>query len=152
MKNVFLFICLFAFSNSFAQSDDEVAVKRAVDFFYDGINERDAYKMKLPFSENVSYQNVSSVEGKKFIGKADLNKLIEEIAAIEDKAKTKLEVLTLKINVNGFIANAWVSYKFYQFGALHQCGSNALQLTKEDGEWKIVSMLDDHSREACLTM
>ncbi len=152
MKNVFLFICLSVFSCSYAQSGDEVAVERVVNFFYDGINERDANKMILPFSENVSYQNVSIVDGKKVVRTADLNKLIQEIAAIEDKAKTKLEVVTLKINVNGFIANAWVSYKFYQFGALHQCGENALQLTKEDGEWKIISMLDEHSREACLTI
>ncbi len=107
--------------------------------------------MKLPFSENVSYQSVGTVDGKKVVRTSDLDKLIQEIADIEDQAKTKLEVVALKININGSIANAWMSCKFYQYGALHQCGVNALQLTKEDGGWKIVSTLDGHSREACLT-
>lgn len=134
--------------NSYAQNADEVSVKRVIENFYEGFNARDSIKMQRMISKDLLYQNVDEIYGKKVVKTEDLNEVIRTIVAIPKTTKFRQELGDLKINVDGYIANVWVDYKFYLYDAYYHCGASSFQLAKEDGDWKIISLLDHHSKEA----
>ena len=132
-----------------AQSSNEAAVKQIIDTFYAGFNERDSVKMKLALSKNMLYQNVEEVYGQRVVENADLLEIIRTIVAIPKTTKFRQDIDGLQIYADDNIASAWVTYKFYLYDAYYHCGSGAMQLAKEDGNWKIISLLDNYSRAAC---
>ncbi|MGB5820770.1 MAG: nuclear transport factor 2 family protein [Saonia sp.] len=149
MKNIFLTLIILIGFSSHAQNVDQVSVERVIKTFYDGFNAKDSIKMQKMLSKDFLYQDVDEVYGKKVVKTEDISTVIKTIASIPNTTQFRQELGALKVNVDGQIANVWVDYKFYLYDAYYHCGVSSFQLVKEDGGWKIISLLDHHSKEAC---
>lgn len=53
------------------------------------------------------------------------------------------------IHVDGNLANIWVDYWFFVGDRFSHCGVDAFLLAKQDGAWKIFSVVDTRRREGC---
>ncbi|WP_411029703.1 hypothetical protein [Spongiimicrobium sp. 3-5] len=149
MKKTFFILALLLGFGSHAQNTNKVSIERVITTFYDGFNARDSVKMKLMLSKNFLYQDVDEVYGKKIVKTEDINTVIKTISGIPKTTQFRQELGELKINMDDQIANVWVAYKFYLYDAYYHCGVSSFQLAKEDGDWKIISLLDHHSKEGC---
>lgn len=54
-----------------------------------------------------------------------------------------------QINIDGDLATVWVPYAFYVGGEFSHCGTNAFQLARLDGAWKIIHTTDTSRQENC---
>lgn len=52
-------------------------------------------------------------------------------------------------STSGTLGSVWFDYDIYRGGALTQCGSNAVQLQRSGGDWKIVSMAFSARKTDC---
>ncbi len=151
MKKLFFIGMLFMACAIYAQQQDEVGVRRTMDLFYDGFNERDSVKIKLALAKDITYQKVEEVFGSQVLKDADLSEVMKSIVAIPKTTKFELKMDKIVISANdGHIANVWTQSQFYLYGTYYQCGSSSFQLIKRNGDWKIISILDDYSKENCL--
>ena len=149
MKKIFLLLMVFTLGTVYAQNSNEVSVKRVVDLFYDGFNERDSVKIKRALAENVSYQVVEELFGNNVLKDEELSEVIHAIISIPKTTKFQLKTSKVVINAGDQIANVWTESQFFLFGTYYQCGSSSIQLVKINNDWRITSILDNYSREAC---
>ncbi|WP_350286118.1 nuclear transport factor 2 family protein [uncultured Croceitalea sp.] len=149
MKKLVLLLAVLCLSQLMAQNTNEVSVKRTIDQFYDGINERDSVKIKLTLSNNITYHKIDEVFGNKVLKQDNLSDVIQSIVAIPKPTKFELKNTKININVDGQIANVWTESQFYLYGSYYECGSSSFQLVKKGRDWKIISILDHYSKENC---
>jgi hypothetical protein len=54
-----------------------------------------------------------------------------------------------QITVDGDLATVWVPYAFYLGDEFSHCGTNAFQLARLDGTWKIIHTVDTSRQDGC---
>jgi len=150
MRKLPVLLAVLFVTMTYAQNPEEVSVKRVIDLYFDGLNERDSVKIKLALSENVRYQTIDERFGKKVLKDDNLSEVIASIVTIPKTTKFELKRSNVTINTDKQIANVWVTAQFYLYGAYYQCGSSSFQLFKENGDWKIISLLDNYAKGNCL--
>jgi hypothetical protein len=74
---------------------------------------------------------------------------VKSIARIPKDKKFEEKLLGFNIQVDGNMANAWTPYEFWYEGEFSHCGVNSFQLIKDDGEWKIIYLVDTRRKEGC---
>jgi Putative lumazine-binding len=150
MKHTLFFIALFCATLINAQTDETANVKAAIDTFFEGFHKGDTTLMKTvmmgKFMTQTAFKNK---EGKDVLRTDDSSKLIEAIGKRPTDQKWNERLKDYIIKVDGNMANAWTPYEFWFNGNFSHCGVNSFQLFHDNGQWKIIYLIDTRQREGC---
>ena len=137
-------------STLFAQTEETTNVKAAIDTFFEGFHKGDTTMMKSvmmgKFTTQTAFKNK---EGKDVLRTDDSSKLIAAIANRPADQKWDERLKDYIIKVDGNMANAWTPYEFWFNGNFSHCGVNSFQLFHDNGQWKIIYLIDTRQRTGC---
>ncbi len=150
MKYTLLLIAILCTTLVNAQTDETANVKAAIDTFFEGFHKGDTTLMKTvmmgKFMTQTAFKNK---EGKDVLRTDDSSKLIEAIAKRPVSQKWDERLKDYIIKVDGNMANAWTPYEFWFNGNFSHCGVNSFQLFHDNGQWKIIYLIDTRQRSGC---
>lgn len=151
-KYCFLVVALLSLSQICGQnSEEEMAVKKVVEDFFEAFHAQDSLGMKEVVADNVLLQTTGrNKEGKTMFRTEKIGKLYNSIVAIPDSVQFQEKLTSWSIQVDRTMANAWVGYEFWMNGKFSHCGINSFQLVNFDGNWKIVYLIDTRGKAGCL--
>ncbi|MDN3587746.1 hypothetical protein QWY86_13775 [Pedobacter aquatilis] len=177
-KGAFLAImCMFFANISFAQSDEETAIKQRVNNLFTGMKTCDSTLASSAFAKGSILQTIVNKEGKTIVKTESVSAFLKMIATPRNQ-KYDERIVFSKILIDGPLASVWTDYKFY-IGENHQeqsinknkknaidssitdkrqteiqwkfshCGVNSFQLVKGDNGWQIAYLIDTRRKENC---
>ena len=151
MARVILFLIMLITGNIIAQQNTaQDEVKRTVETFFEGFHKGDTTLMKSvmvdKFTTQTAYKNK---DGEDILVTEESSKLINAIANKPADQKWDERLLDFKIQVDGNMANAWTPYEFWYNGEFSHCGVNSFQLFNDNGQWKIIYLIDTRRKKGC---
>lgn len=142
-----LFLLGFA-TNTFAQSDEESAIKKTINNLFTGMKTGDSTLTRTAFAPAAIMQTITNKEGKTGIRTESVNDFIKFIGTLHQEKYDERIVFT-KILIDGPLASVWTDYKFYLGEKFSHCGVNSFQLVKGDKGWQIVYIIDTRRKDKC---
>ena len=88
-------------------------------------------------------------DGKNQLVEEEISKLINAVGTRPSDQKWEEKLLDYQIKVDGTMANAWTPYEFWFNGQFSHCGVNSFQLFNDNGDWKIIYLIDTRRRQGC---
>lgn len=148
---IFIFLCFFSVISINAQSTQvEKDVKAVIDTFFEGFHKGDTTLMKSVMMEKFTTQTAFKNKlGEDVLQTSESTQLVNAIANRPDDQKWDERLLDYVIKVDGNMANAWTPYEFWFNGSFRHCGVNSFQLFNDNGQWKIIYLIDTRRREGC---
>lgn len=114
-----------------AQNDQE-AVKKTIEDFFEGFHAQDSLLMKQAVSQSVILQTIGKDDtGNSIVKNQPFNEFLKSIVSIPATTKFKEVITNYSIQVDGPMANAWTDYEFMLNNEFHHCGVNSFQLVKD---------------------
>lgn len=145
-----IFVLAIAFSSFAQKAAEEQEVKEVIETFFDGFHSRDSVIMKSVVSDKVVMQSISrNAQGEVKLTHEDFGKFLRSIVAIPLNTKFREELHSYTINIDKEMANVWTPYSLFVNDQFRHCGVNNFQLIKQEGEWKIIYLVDTRRREGC---
>jgi len=147
-----LLLCAFLTATTInAQNDETAKVKAAIDTFFEGFHKGDTLLMKSVMLGTFTTQSASkNKEGKDVLRTDDSSTLLKAIANRPADQKWDERLKDYVIKVDGNMANAWTPYEFWFNGNFSHCGVNSFQLFHDNGQWKIIYLIDTRQRTGCI--
>ncbi|MFC5410785.1 hypothetical protein ACFPMF_15795 [Larkinella bovis] len=147
-KALLALFTLFSLS-TFAQSDDEKAVRATISQLFDGMRKADTTLFKAVFAPGASLQSVA--KNKEGVISVRTEAIPGFVASVgKQKPGTLDERLSAyDVKIDAELALAWTPYVFYYNGQKSHCGVNAFTLVKINGFWKVQTIIDTRRREGC---
>ena len=142
-----LFLLGFA-TNTFAQSDEESAIKKTINNLFTGMKTVDSTLTRTAFAPAAIMQTITNKEGKTGIRTESVSDFIKFIGTPHQEKYDERIVFT-KILIDGPLASVWTDYKFYLGEKFSHCGVNSFQLVKGDKGWQIVYIIDTRRKTGC---
>lgn len=134
----------------YAQDDEAAKVKAAIDTFFEGFHKGDTTMMKTvmygKFTTQTAFKNQN---GEDVLRSSESTNLVNAIANRPDTEKWDERLLDYIIKVDNNMANAWTPYEFWRNGEFSHCGVNSFQLFNDNGQWKIIYLIDTRQRTGC---
>ncbi len=150
MTRVIFYLVLVITSTIHSQVDEKTKVKAAVDIFFEGFHKGDTTLMKSVMADKLIMQTAyRNKEGKDILVTDDTAKFVLAIANRSDDQKWDERLLDYSIQIDGNMANAWTPYEFWFNGEFSHCGVNSFQLFRDNGQWKIIYLIDTRRRASC---
>ena len=150
MVRVILFFVMLITGNIIAQNSAEDDIKKTVETFFDGFHKGDTTLMKSIMMEKFTMQTAyKNKEGSDVLVTEESSTLINVIANRPSDQKWDERLLDFSIQVDGNMANAWTTYEFWLNDDFSHCGVNSFQLFDDNGQWKIIYLIDTRRREGC---
>lgn len=150
MKHTLFLLAILCTTLVNAQTDETANVKAAIDTFFEGFHKGDTILMKTvmmgKFMTQTAFKNK---EGKDVLRTDDSSTLIKAIANRPADQKWDERLKDYIIKVDGNMANAWTPYEFWFNGNFSHCGVNSFQLFHDNGQWKIIYLIDTRQRTGC---
>ncbi len=150
MPRVILFFVMLVTGNIIAQNTAQDDVKKTIETFFDGFHKGDTTLMKSVMMDKFTTQTAfKNKEGKDVLVTEESTKLINAIANRPSDQKWDERLLDFSIQVDGNMANAWTTYEFWFNDSFSHCGVNSFQLFNDNGQWKIIYLIDTRRRKGC---
>jgi Putative lumazine-binding len=151
MKNLIILSTFLFFSTfSFAQSEDEKAVKAIVVQLFDGMQKHDSTMIRACFHPSARMQSIGADRKTGVVGVTTENTIdgfVKTIGSLPANVKIEERVLSYEIRVDAQMATAWTPYELYVNEKRQHCGVDAFQFYKTDKGWKIITIAD--TRRKC---
>jgi Putative lumazine-binding len=149
-KLLFLIAFLGFFETTFAQSEDEKAVKVVVSQLFDGMQKHDSTMIRACFHPSARMQSIG-INRKTGMTELTTENTIDgfakSIGSLPATTKIEERVLSYEIRVDAEMATAWTPYELYVNEKKIHCGVDAFQLYKTENGWKILTIAD--TRRKC---
>lgn len=147
---LFLFITFFSLS-AFAQSstDDVAAIRATIELFFEGFHERNEAKMKSVLDDQTVFHSMDERGGVTQLRAISIEQFLKAVVSRPDDPSWEERLHEFTIEVDGSIAQAWVSYSFWLGGSFSHCGIDAFTLYKKDQTWVISYLIDSRKTEDC---
>lgn len=125
-------------------SAQEKEVKQAVTDFFVAFHARDTVAMRRAFHHDAALQSVSESSKGVLVERQTATDMLVAIAGIPDNVVFEERLLDWKIDIDGNLAHAWVTYELYVNGKRSHGGVDSFTMVKEgQGEgWKILHLAD----------
>lgn len=150
MARVILFIVLLVTTNSSAQIDEAIKVKAAIDTFFEGFHKQDSLIIRQVVSNDILMQSIgNNREGHIKVRNEKFGDFLKSIVSIPKDKKFEEKLLDYIIKIDGNMANAWTPYEFWFNGEFSHCGVNSFQLFNDNGQWKIIYIIDTRRKTDC---
>jgi hypothetical protein len=141
MKKILLIALLAVAPAVFAQNEDD-AIKKSIQTFFEGMYARDTVMIKSVCSDALVLHSVGiGAKGTKFTTEK-VSGFYKGIAGIPKTEVFEEKLLSYTIHQDGGIAQVWTPYEFYFNNKLSHSGNNAFTLVKIDGVWKVSYIVD----------
>lgn len=151
MKKLLFFIVFLGFSPiTFAQSEDENALKAVVVQLFDGMQKHDSTTIRVCFHASARMQSIGINRKSGMVEMTTQNTIdgfVKSIGSIPATTQIEERVLSYEIRVDGQMATAWTPYELYMNNKKIHCGVDAFQFFKTDKGWKILTIAD--TRRKC---
>lgn len=145
-----IFVLTLSFSSFAQERPEEQEIKQVIETFFDGFHTRDSMIMKSVVNDKVVMQSISkNAQGEVKLTQEDFGKFMRSIMAIPLTTEFREELHSYTINMDGEMANVWTPYSLFVNEQFRHCGVNSFQLAKQEGEWKIIHLVDTRRREGC---
>lgn len=132
-----------------APKQEKKAVQATIDLLFDGMCAGDSSKVRQAFHSDARLMTT-------FVDKAGYPRLVEEeIQGFLNAVGTphtevwNEKLTSVKIQIDGNLAQAWTKYEFYMDENFSHCGVNAFQLVKDSNGWKIIQITDTRRKTDC---
>ena len=147
----YLLLIIFVISVSVnAQTDDEKAAKQAVIQFFEGFHEKDSVLMQQVVHKDIILQTTfTTKDGKAVLKNGNANNFIKAVVNRRDSPTWDERIQSYNVQVDGTMANVWTPYEFWLDGKFLHCGVNSFQLFKDNGQWKIIYLIDTRRKKSC---
>jgi hypothetical protein len=142
-----LFLLCFV-TQSFAQNDEENAIKKAVNNLFEGMKAGDSTRTSAAIAQGAVMQTIVAKDGKVNVRTESVSNFVKLIGTPHQEQYNERIVFT-KILIDGPLASVWTDYKFYVGEKFSHCGVNSFQLVKGDKGWQIVYIIDTRRKEGC---
>lgn len=141
LKTITVLTLISIFSAANAKNND---VLKPINAIFDAMRAHNSAQFLAQFSDNARLIRVNKNGA---ITHTDLTTFANFVGATDKYLDEQL----FNINVNRLhnLATVWTPFMFYLNGKLSHCGVNSFQLTKKDGKWLIVSLIDEAYRGDC---
>ncbi|HLV69668.1 MAG TPA: nuclear transport factor 2 family protein [Xanthomarina sp.] len=150
MERVIIFLVILITTTVTAQNKTEMEVKKAIDTFSEGFHKGDSLLMQSVMYDNMLTQTTyKDKEGKGKLVTDDVAKMLQTIANRPADQKWEERLLDYNIQIDGTMAHVWTPYEFWVNQQFSHCGVNSFQLFNDDGQWKIIYLMDTRRREGC---
>ncbi len=150
MKRILLLLTILISSTVISQNNESKNVQAAIDTFFEGFHKGDTILMKTVMMGKFPTQTTSkNQEGKDVLQTGDSDDLLQAIAKRTADQKWDERLLDYVIKVDGNMASAWTPYEFWFNDKFSHCGVNSFQLFHDNGQWKIVYLIDSRRRSDC---
>jgi Putative lumazine-binding len=149
-KTLFLIAFLGFFETTFAQSEDEKAVKAVVVQLFEGMQKHDSTMLRACFHSSARMQSIglNRKSGIVEITTENLiNGFVKSIGSLPATTQIEERVLSYEIRVDAQMATAWTPYELYLNQKKNHCGVDAFQFFKTENGWKILTIVD--TRRKC---
>ena len=151
MKKLLFLIAFVGFLPiTFAQSEDEKAVKAVVVQLFDGMQKHDSTMIRACFHPSARMQSIGMNRKSGMMEMTTENSIdgfVKSIGSMPPTTRIEERVLNYEIRVDGQMATAWTPYEFYVNEKKNHCGVDAFQFYKSDKGWKILTIAD--TRRKC---
>jgi len=128
---------------SFSQTSEIDSVKATIDQFFEGFHKQDSTIILKTVHMDIKMQSIGmNIEGTSVLSTSKFEGFLKSIISIPKENTFKEEILDYNIQVDGHMANVWTPYKFWFDGNFSHCGVNSFQLFKDNGQWKIIYLID----------
>lgn len=150
MERVIIFLVILITTTVTAQNKTEMEVKKAIDTFFEGFHKGDSLLMQSVMYDNMLTQTTyKDKEGKGKLVTDDVAKMLQTIANRPADQKWEERLLDYNIQIDGTMAHVRTPYEFWVNQQFSHCGVNSFQLFNDDGQWKIIYLMDTRRREGC---
>ncbi len=150
MSKLIICVLFLVVSTVFSQNKSEIAVKQSIETFFEGFHKGDSILMNSviygKFPTQTTFKNKA---GKDMISSGNINDLLKAIASRTPEQKWEEKILGYQIQIDGNLAHVWTPYEFWFNGKFSHCGVNSFQLFDDNGQWKIIYLVDSRRTEAC---
>lgn len=145
-----ILILLIASLPAMAQTNqDEAAVRTTINLMFDGMRKGDSTQIKNTFLPGATLQTIAkNKEGAVSVRNEDIGKFAASVAKYPTFTLDE-RLSGMEIKIDAELATAWTPYVFYLKGQKSHCGVNAFTLVKENGNWKIQSIIDTRRKDNC---
>ncbi len=151
-QNIFLLSCFltFLFSHVKLQAqNDQAEIAALIEQLFTDMHELDAQGFQSHFVATASLHSYQVKNEELTEQSGDIGSFVQSFKQVQ-LGDLDERIATPHIQVDRFLAMAWVPYQFYYKGALHHCGTNVLQLIKAQGAWKIARLSDTHYKDCAV--
>ena len=150
MSRIIVFLCVVLTSNLFAQQDETEQVKKTIDAFFEGFHKGDTLLMKSVMKDDLVLQTTyKDASGNNVLISEKVGKLIDAITSRPEDQKWDERLLAYNIQIDEPMANVWTPYEFWFNDIFSHCGVNNFQLFNENGNWKIIYLIDTRRKDGC---
>ncbi|TVZ59528.1 hypothetical protein NA63_2063 [Flavobacteriaceae bacterium MAR_2010_105] len=150
MKKTIVALIFLLSLNGFSQSKSEMEVKHTILSFFEGFHQQDSLAIKEQVSESVILRTIANnADGTQSVKVVDFSNFLKSIASIPKNQKFEEKLLGFTIQVDGPMAHVWAPYEFWFDGKFSHCGVNSFQLFNENGNWKIIYLIDTRRKTKC---
>ncbi len=141
MKAIFTCMALAMVALATAQEQE---VKQAVTDFFVAFHAKDTVAMRRAFHKDLALQSISETPKGPVITTETAKEMLAAIAGIPEGLVFEERLLAWKIDIDGSLAHAWVTYEFYVNGKRSHGGVDSFTLVREgtSGGWKILHLAD----------
>jgi Putative lumazine-binding len=149
-KLLFVILLLGYFETTFAQSEDEKAVKAVVVQLFEGMQKHDSTMIRACFHSSARMQSIGANRKTNVVELTTENTIdgfANSIGSLPATTKIEERVLSYEIRVDAQMATAWTPYELYVNDKRIHCGVDAFQLYKTEKGWKILTIAD--TRRKC---
>ena len=151
MKILLFFVAFLGLSKiSFAQTEDEKAVKAVIVQAFEGMQKHDSTMIRACFHPSARMQSIGADRKTGVLGlttEASIDGFVKSIGSIPMNVKIEERVLSYEIKIDAQMATAWTPYELYVNEKRQHCGVDAFQFYKTDKGWKIITLAD--TRRKC---
>ena len=149
-KLLSLLVFLGFFETTFAQTEDEKAVKSVIVQLFDGMQIHDSTLIRACFHPSARMQSMG--ENRKtglveIVTDNTIDGFVKSIGSLPATVQIEERELSSEIRIDAQMATAWTKYEFYRDGKISHCGIDAFQFYKTDKGWKILTIT--YTRRKC---
>lgn len=137
----FILISLLTLTTISIAQDQEIKVTSAINGLFEKVNTSDTSGMRDLFANELNLKTL--FETKSGI-KTEDHKLEDWLKAVAGTKAGELKEVSdhIEVDIDHYMAHAWVPYEFYYKGEFLHCGTNSFLLILDQEEWKISSITD----------
>lgn len=129
--------------------EDVTAIRATIELFFKGFHERNEAKMKSVLDDQTVFHSMDERGELTQLRAISIEQFLKAVVSRPDHPSWEERLHEFTIEVDGSIAQAWVSYSFWLGGSFSHCGIDAFTLYKKDQTWVISYLIDSRKTNGC---
>lgn len=148
MKIAAFILILFFYNTSNAQQDNE-AIKKTINLFFDGMKNNDTSLIRNSLDSSCFlYSIMQNKNGNTILKQEAIVDFLQQIISLKGM-KLDERLSSFDIKIDGPMAIGWTPYNFFFNDQFSHCGVNVFTLIKRGEIWKIMGITDTRRKQGC---